>query len=146
MWWILACAHVSRTGVVVDAQGEVELRTYDGARVRLRLDDDSAPIAFLNGCVVEVEGPAAGGRVRVADWYVKDAGDGSGGFVGVLRSWGGRILLDDRNTKSTLILEDGLSEPLRPWIGQPVLVVGTVVGGNIVRPVAWRLLAPEAPG
>lgn len=143
---LLACAHLTRTGVVVDASGAVELRTYNGEAVRLGLDEGSEPIRYLNGVVVEVTGPAMVGGIRVRDWFVKDAGDGTGGFVGVLRAYGGRIVMDDRNTKTMIILEDGLSEPLRPWIGQPVLVVGTVVGGNIVRPVAWRLLAEEPGG
>lgn len=142
----LACAHLTRTGVVVDAEGRTELRTYEGEAVRLKLDDTSDPIRYLNGVVVEVSGPPMVGGIQVKDWFVRDAGDGTGGFVGVLRAYGGRIVMDDRNTKTMIILEDGLSEPLRPWIGQPVLVVGTVVGGNIVRPVVWRLLAPEAGG
>jgi hypothetical protein len=139
---LFACAYVVQTGVVLDA-AEPELRTYDGTPVLLRLDEASAPIAYLDGCIIEVEGPKVGGRVRVKDWTVKDAGDGSGGFVGVLRAWGGRIVMDDRNTGTTLILDDGMSELLRPWVGQPVLVVGTVVGGNVVQPMAWRLLAEE---
>lgn len=142
---LAGCAHLERVGVLVDQGGRVAMRTYDGERVVLVLDGDAEQLRYLNGCVVDVSGPAVPGGLRVEDWYVKDAGDGTGGFVGTLEAYGGRIVLRDRNTKSTIILEDGLSEPLRPWIGQPVLVVGTVVGGNIVRPVAWRLLAPEAP-
>ncbi len=112
----------------------------DGAALGLILDDDSAPLRGLHGCTVEVEGIRVGHALAVRDWHVRDAGDGSGGFVGVLRAYGARLVIDDRNTATTLILEDASSGSLRPLVGHPLLLIGTVVGGNTIRVVAWKQL------
>jgi hypothetical protein len=71
----------------------------------------------------------------VKDWYVQDAGDGSGGFVGRLRTYGTRLVLDDRNTKRTLVIADGTAPELRQLVGEEVLLLGHVVGGEIAAQV-----------
>jgi hypothetical protein len=94
--------------------------------------------------VVEVTGPRIGRRLVVRDWRVLDAGDGSSGYVGTLRVFGNRLLLDDRNSASTIVIDDALAPQLRPWAGHPVLVIGHITGPGTVVPVAWRLLEPPS--
>jgi hypothetical protein len=143
---LLGCAiNASRTGLVQPGDNPVRLQTYQGHTVKLRLDEDSAPLRYLDHCVVVVKGPALGSCLAVRDWYVQDAGDGSSGFVGNLRIYGNRLVLDDRNTQRTLVLDDDTSAPLRPYAGKPVLVLGHVIGGETIQVAAWRLLAPEEP-
>lgn len=142
---LLGCAlHTSRAGLVEADHGPVELRSYDGRTLRLHLDAASAPIRYLGNATVKVEGARFGRGLWVKDWYVQDAGDGSGGFVGLLRVYGARLVIDDRNTRRTLVIADGTAPELRRLVGQPVLLRGHVVGGETIEVAAYRLLAPSA--
>lgn len=141
---VLGCAlHTSRAGLVQPGAGPVDLRTYEGRTYRLHLDEESAPIRYLDNVVVKVEGPRLGRGLWVKDWYVQDAGDGSGGFVGRLRAYGSRLVIDDRNTRRTLVIADGTSPELRAHVGQYVLLMGHVVGGETIEVARYAVLAPE---
>lgn len=140
----LGCAlHVQVAGMVRPDGASVWLEGYRGERTPLLLGEDSGPVRYLDGCVVEVEGTRTPAGLVVESWHVRDAGDGSGGFVGTLRSYGSRLVIDDRNTGTTLVVDDEQVPQLRAWAGQPVLLVGTVVGARVVRVMAFRVLAPE---
>ncbi len=137
---LLGCAlHAQRTGLVLPGDAPVRLQEYEGGTVRLCLDEESDAIRFLDRTVVVVEGPRVGCLV-VRDWRVQDAGDGSSGFVGGLRTYGSRLVIDDRNTRRTLIIADGTAPELRPHAGHPVLLLGHVVGGETIEVAAWRPL------
>jgi hypothetical protein len=141
---LVGCAvHASRTGLVQPGDDPVRLLQYNGGTVRLKLDEESAPIKYLDHCVVVVEGPRVGSSVVVRDWHVQDSGDGSSGFVGTLRVYGARLVIDDRNTRRTLVIADDTAGPLVPYAGKPVLLMGHVIGGETIEVAAWRLLAPE---
>lgn len=143
---LLGCAlRVHAVGLVEPAEAGVTLRELDGDTWSLVTQGGAAPVGWLHGCVVEVEGARLGRRLVVEEWRVQDAGDGSGGFVGTLRLHGARLLIDDRNTGTTLVVDDAVVPQLRAWAGQPVLLIGYISGPATVSPVAWRLLAPE-PG
>lgn len=140
---LLGCAlHQQRAGLVRPEDGRVWLDAYQGGQTPLILGPESEPLRYLEGCVVEVSGPRTPAGLVVEDWHVRDAGDGSGGFVGLLRAYGGRLVIDDRNTGSMLIVDDEQVPQLRAVAGQPVLLVGTVVGAGVVRVMAFRVLAP----
>ncbi len=141
---LVGCAlHTSRAGLVQPGEGAVTMRTYEGRTFRLHLDEDSAPIRYLDNVVVEVEGPRLGRALWVKDWFVRDAGDGSSGFVGRLRTYGSRLVIDDRNTRRTLVIADGTSPELRAHVGQDVLLLGHVVGGETIEVARFTVLAPE---
>ncbi len=143
----LGCA-VTRTGLVrAGEDGAVTMTVYDGgARLGLSLDDASAPLRAADGVVVEVRGPLLAGRLRVRDWRVLDAGDGSGGFVGPLVPWGARLRIEDRNSGSTLLVDDASALKLRGLEGHTVLLMGHVIGGGIIEVVAVRDLTPGGTG
>lgn len=145
---LVGCAlHTSRAGLVEPGEGgPITIRTYDGRAFRLHLDEDSAAIRYLDNVVVKVEGPRLGRGLWVKDWFVQDAGDGSGGFVGRLRAYGSRLVIDDRNTQRTLVIADGTSPELREHVGQDVLLLGHVVGGETIEVARWTVLAPEEGG
>lgn len=142
MLLLLACAlHAARTGLVLAPEdGVVRLLEPDGRRTVLRLDAESAPLRYLHDVVVEVDGVRLGGGLVVRDWQVIDAGDGSNGYVGRLQVTGLRVLIADRNSGTTMVLDDTSSAPLRPYDGKVVLLIGHVSGPNTVTPMAWRLL------
>lgn len=133
---------VPKPAPVQKKSGPVVLRTYDGRTYRLHLDDDSAAVRYLGTAIVKVEGPRFGRGLWVKDWYVEDAGDGSGGFVGVLRTYGSRLLVDDRNTQRSLVIADGTAPELRSLVGKTVLIRGHVVGGETIAVAAYRVLGP----
>ncbi len=145
---LLACAGV-RTGVVrVEEGGRVRVHPYaEGAPTTLHLPEGARALVGADGVIVEVHGPRAPGHLWVRDWRVLDAGDGAGGFVGVVRSHGSRWVLDDRNTATTLLVDDASAarmrqDGVRP--GSTVLLSGHVVGGGIVTVFAYRLLLEPA--
>ncbi len=128
-------------GLVLSGTSPVTLRTEQGDETRLVTQGEGAPVAFLGGCIIEVDGPLILGALHVRDWRVLDAGDGSGNFVGTLRAYGARLILDDRNSGTPVILDDLTAAPLRPYVGLPILIIGHVTGAGYVVPVAFRVLA-----
>ncbi len=142
---LFACAfHVARTGLVLAPEdGVVTLVEPGGVRTSLRLDADSAALLYLHDVIVEVTGTRVGARMMVRDWQVVDAGDGSNGYVGRLQVTGMRVLIQDRNSGTTMVLDDANSAPLRAYGGKMVLIIGHVSGPNTVTPMAWRLLEAE---
>lgn len=150
---LFACAlHAVHTGLLAVDGNRAVSTSYNGQKLPLILEGENLLILGLNGCVVEVEGVRTPAGLVVSDWSVKDAGDGTGGFVGELRAYGNRLLIEDRNTGSILALDEVATLQLRPYAGRPVLVVGAVVGAGVISVVAWRLLdrepdeAPSSPG
>lgn len=140
---LVACSlHATRAGFVEPIEGPVRIATYEGAHFRLVLDEESAPIRYLDRTVVKVEGPRLFGTIWVRDWHVQDAGDGSGGFVGRLRRYGMRLVIDDRNTLRTLVIVDGSAPELEALVGKDVLLLGHVVGGEQIAVAAYRVLGP----
>lgn len=136
-----------RLGLLVYDQAAADppvVRGPDGAQTVIAARGDADPVRFLDGCIVELTGPMAFGVLHVRDWRVIDAGDGSGNFVGTLRAYGARLIIDDRNSRSPVILDDLTAAPLRPYVGYPVLVIGHVTGAGYVVPVAFRVLADVA--
>ena len=79
-----------------------------------------------------------GRRICVQDWSVVAASDGSAPFVGTLRWDGSRLLIDDRNSGATYVLEG--QDELRVYAGQSMLVIGFVTGPQVVKVMGWRLL------
>ena len=116
------------------------VRNPRGGQTVIAAKGDAAPVRFLDGCIVELDGQMLFKVLHVRDWRVLDAGDGSGGFVGTLRAYGARLILDDRNSGSPVILDDLTAAPLRPYVGLPLLVMGHVTGAGYVVPVAFRVL------
>ncbi len=125
-----------------DTVGAVELITVDGDSWTLRLGDEGAPLRWAEGLRVAVTGPRFGRRLRVRDWRVLDAGDGSGGFAGVLRAHGSRVVIDDRNTGATLLISDGDAAALRRHVGEVVVLVGHITGANVISVHAFKVLRP----
>ncbi|MCB9762919.1 MAG: hypothetical protein H6739_24170 [Alphaproteobacteria bacterium] len=126
---------------VVEASGrEVEVTDPDGKRWRLFLDTLSQPVSHLDACTVEVTGPRLGRRVYVRDWTVLAAADGSAPYVGRLTLRGSNLVLEDRNSGSTFVLEERSAAPLKPYAGQSVMVIGFIIAPHVVQVVGWRPL------
>lgn len=152
MWlslWLGCALRSTQVGLIEPVGAATFVVSYAGKRIPVVLNAESAPLRRLDGCVVEVTGVRTPAGLIVDDWYVRDAGDGSGGFVGTLVAYGGRIAIQDRNTDTLVFLDDISALQLRAFVGRPALLVGSIVGTNIVSVGAWRLLdeaAPPPPG
>jgi hypothetical protein len=139
-----ACAIHVRGAV---EQGDIgPLLTEPEGRVRrLVLDADSAPLAYLTGEGVELDGVARFGRLRVTDWRVTDGTHGLQVFVGPLERRGVEVALLDRNSGSTVLVDKGAADELASLHGLPVLIEGYVEGAQRVRVVYYRILAAQEP-
>jgi hypothetical protein len=62
--------------------------------------------------------------------------------VGPLVPWGARLRIEDRNSGSTLLVDDASALKLRGLEGHTVLLMGHVIGGGIIEVVAVRDLTP----
>jgi hypothetical protein len=140
------CA-IQATGVVAplaDGSGTGFL-TSEGERLRLRLGPDAAPLAYLDGHEVALEGSRIGTGVRVSDWKVVGGLHGLQVWVGPLDVVGLQIGIADRNTGSYFYLDEASWDVLSPFDGATLLVEGWVEGAHRLRVVYYRVLAPEDP-
>ncbi len=128
-------------GVVQRDRQATTVVDIEGQTYKLILGDAGQPLRYLEGCVVDVEGPMVGRRVVVKDWTVITAQDGSAPYVGRLRRQGSNLVMEDRNSGSIVVLRGEAGLGMDAWIDQPVMVVGYVVGPHIVQVVAFRGLA-----
>ncbi len=134
---LLGCVH-SYNGVLLDEGEELMLYRSDGPPLRLQTSEGSEELGFLQECTVEVEGRQVLRSLRVSDWTVLAAADGSAPFVGVLRMDGRRLLIDDRVSGATYVLQS--DEDLERFAGHSMLVIGFVTGPQVVQVMGWRLL------
>ena len=138
---LAACSlSASRSGLLDVSENHLALMERDGRTARLVTDEYGAELWHLGGCVIEVSGPRFGKRLYVRQWTVLDAGDGSQPFVGNLRRFGARWMLDDWSTGTTVILADGQLDGLGIHAGKPILVVGFVDGPQEINVISWRAL------
>jgi len=133
------------TGLVQAEDGRVQMVGEHGERYRVIPREGAAPLAHLEGCTVEVTGPRLGGRLWADDWRVLDAGDGSMPFVGILRRDGMQWTLRDRNSGSTIMLDPDSMGGLEAHDGDPVLLIGYILGAHRVNVVRWKALIDEPP-
>jgi hypothetical protein len=144
LWMLLAACvlHANRAGLVQVEGERVVLVAPEGAVIRLVPTPEGAPLRYLEGARVSVDGRLAGRRLRPRDFTVIDAGDGSAPFVGPLRRYGSNWLIDDRNSGATILLDEASLGELRDHEGRLVMVIGYVVGAQRVNVVMWKVLEP----
>ncbi len=137
-----AAAHKGMVEVEPASVGAADawLRTSEGRRYRLRLDEDSQAVRAMEGCIVDVEGKALGRSLLVRSWQVTDAGDGSAPYVGALRQHGSNLVIDDRNSGMPLVLDPGSATRLVPHVGKYLMISGYVVGAQTLHAVSFRIL------
>jgi hypothetical protein len=143
MVFLAGCAVHLRGAVFQGDEGPVLLEP-EGRERRLVLGPTSAPLAFLDGHGVTIEGTAFGDRVRVRDWTITEGISGFQVFVGPVVVQGEDVGVADRGSRATYLLDRRTAAALARHAGTPVLVEGYVEGALRVRVVTWRLLAPEA--
>lgn len=130
---LLGCAAHIQGVVVEDAVRDAEGTDW-------RVDGlDAQLIRQLDECTVSIDGRRVGKRVVVEDWSVLAAADGSAPYLGLAREHGNNVVLDDRNSGSTLILQSS-TEDLKGLAGHQVLVVGYVAAPHVVMVMGWQLL------
>ncbi len=138
----VACLSPVR-GVVQPTAASVQVVDLEGRRYKLLLGDAGQPLRYLEGCVVDVEGPLVGRRVVVRDWTVITAEDGSAPYVGRLKRQGSNLVMEDRNSGSIIVLQADPRLGLSEWVDQPVMVVGYITGPHQVQVVGFRGLGPN---
>jgi hypothetical protein len=117
------------------------LKTDEGKRFKLILDEESRPVKYLGGHLVELRGTAAFGVLRVAHWHVGSGLHGMPTFVGVLQRMGVQLGLQDMNSGSFVFVSRDDEATIEGAVGLPVLLEGYVVGPQRISVVSWRPLA-----
>jgi hypothetical protein len=128
-------------GLVHPGDNGTTLNEMDGKEIALRLDEDSAPLGFLDGHSVDIEGRRFGGRVHVTSWTVLDGLHGMPVWVGQVMRAGSGIGVDDRNSGVFHYVDEDAAVTLAPWIGRMVLVEGYIDGPHKIHATSWRPLA-----
>ena len=123
--------------------GAVGFVDASGKEWELGLYGDAKALETLAGCGVELEGRKYRGRLSVQDWRVIAATDGSEPFIGPLIRHGSNLVIQDRTTNGLIVLEHKSSADMAEVVGDMVMVMGFVVGPQVVRVVAWQVLLEE---
>jgi len=136
-----ACNPAFHQSGIVDPVGKgVSFHTFEGRGYHLLLPPDAAALRHLEGTTVVLDGVRVGPWLRVQDWRVTVASDGSEPYVGQLRNHGSNLVLEDRNSGMPIVIDAESMAQLAPYAGHLVLVVGFVVGAQQVRVVGFRVL------
>ncbi len=142
----LGCVPSAHNGVVRISDGAITLVRTDGPTVRLVAANPAVPLEKLEGYVVKVDGERRFGRLRVQEYAILDAGDGSTPFVGVLTRVGLQWELRDQNSGSTYrLVGTSVAPALAGHQGEVIVISGYVAGHHEINVVRWRALGPP-PG
>ena len=114
-----------------------------GKEWELSLSGEAKALEALAGCGVELEGRRVGGRLSVQEWRVIAAPDGSEPFIGPLIRHGSNLIIQDRTTQGLIVLEHKSAAAMEAVVGDMVMVMGFVVGPQVVRVVAWQVLLED---
>ncbi|MCP4805380.1 MAG: hypothetical protein GY913_09255 [Proteobacteria bacterium] len=131
---LLACS-ATRQGLMRD---DGRLQSPDGGSFRLVLKPEDQILRELTDLTVEVEGRKVGKRIAVQDWSVLAAQDGSAPFLGPIRQHGANLVMEDRNSGTTVVLDGG--EELAAYAGHTVLVIGYVDAAHVIVVMGYRVL------
>jgi hypothetical protein len=143
--WLGACAIPVRAIGVVRPAGEAAVITStEGFTRPLMLEGDAAPIRWLDGHVVEVEGVTRRGAIRVQRWHVTEGLHGLSVWVGTLVARPNGLSLIEIDGGAEFQLDPEASEDLQAWVGQVVLLEGLIQGTLGVKVMFYRPLFDEA--
>lgn len=131
---LLACM-ATHQGVLRD---DGRLQAANGTSYRLTLAPQDQVVRQLTDLTLEVDGRQFGRRLTVSDWSVLAAQDGSAPYVGPLRKHGANLVLEDRNSGATFVL-DGPDE-LEAFAEHTVLIIGYVDGAHGITVMGYRVL------
>ena len=143
LWVGLASCAVHVRGAVEQTPDGPLLTEPEGRARQLVLSGDSAPLAFLAGEGVEIDGVASFGRLRVTDWRVTEGTHGLQVFVGPIERRGLDVAILDRNSGVPVLVDKSAADKLAIHHGQPVLAEGFVEGAQRVRVVYYRVLSSK---
>ena len=136
-----------RVGLVHAAEGPIVLESMDGKKVRLVTLGDAAPIAHLDGHMLEVWGQRLFGAMRISKWRVDQGIHGLATWVGKLEAHGVQIGLHDRNSGGFYFVSEKIEDELAPHLGKQVLLEGYVDGPHRIQVLFYRVLArPDGDG
>lgn len=124
---LMACATVSTQGVLEQTPKALVLHA-DERDYRLETSEEAQLLQAMDDCTVQVDGVRRGRTLKVQDFEVIAAQDGSAPFVGTLRRDGSRTELILRGSGMRLIMVGPGAELLEPHIGQAVMVLGFASG------------------
>ncbi len=138
---------VRAIGRIEPVSGGWTLTTSQGRSRSLLLDGDAAPMRWLDGHLVEVEGETRPRAIAVQTWRVVEGLHGLSCWTGVLQTTPEGTALFDRDNGVLLRLDEDGAALLAPWAGRMVLVEGYAEAGLGIHVAYFRPLfdATDAP-
>lgn len=125
MTMMTGCA-MSVHGTLAPVDNHMTVRAISGEQTRLALRGEAAVIEFMGGELVQLDGTRAWGRLRVKEWRILEGASGLPAYVGRLRVVGTQLVLQDHFSGAVFALADTVTQELRPFVGQPVMVEGYI--------------------
>ncbi len=135
-----ACA-VRARGVVESREGVAHLRTVEGQALRLIAVGPASGIGSLDGAWVEVAGERVFGTLRVGWWTVTEGPHGFPAYVGVLQPLGAQLVIADRASGATLVLDRTTTAALWPERGRLAVIEGYIDGPHQLH-ATWSYVIP----
>jgi len=114
-----------------------------GRATRLVLDAEAAPLAALDGELVDLTGSKTVSVLRVTDWAVPEGPHGMTAWVGRLEAQGSQLGIADRNSDAYYLLDSASTRLMWEARGRVALFEGYVVGPNEVHMTWWRVISEE---
>jgi hypothetical protein len=142
---MLACATLQTQGVL-EITAERALLHSDERDYELQLEGEMLALRAMDDCTVAVDGKRRGRALRVQDYKVVAAQDGSTPFVGVLRLNGDKVDLILRGSGMRLVMVGPGAEVLEPYVGQSMMILGFASGPHEVTVMNFMPLESAPTG
>ncbi len=142
---MLACATLQTQGVVEITPDRALLHS-DERDYELQLEGEMLALRAMDACTVSVDGMRRGRALRVQDYKVVAAQDGSTPFVGVLRLNGDKLDLILRGSGMRLVMVGPGVEVLEPYVGQSMMILGFASGPHEVTVMSFMPLESAPTG
>jgi hypothetical protein len=141
---VAGCTTVLR-GHVEHPDGDTVIVTEHGKSVRLTFNEETAPVARLDGDLIEVRGSKALGTLHVVDFVVIDGQHGLQVWVGPVQMSGLSLGVADRNSDRWYPFDASSVPDLRARLGQMVIVEGWLTPDFHVHVAYTRVLGQAPP-
>jgi hypothetical protein len=142
---VAGCAlPVRAIGRIEPSAGAMILTTSQGRSRALLLEGNAAPMRWLDGHLVEVEGESRPRAILVDGWRVVEGLHGLSCWTGVIEVTPEGVGLFDRDNGVLLRLDEDGGALLAPWAGRLVLIEGYAEAGLGVHVSYYRPLFDTA--
>lgn len=137
---LISCAaRRSHFGLIDEVEGVLELRSVNGATMKLLVDEGDPTLRLFLGKLVRVDGVRTRRGLRVEDVELDLGVSSLPAYIGTLKRVPQGLLLLNEEAGSGLLIDEAARPLMEPYVGQRVMVEGLVSPGRI-DVLNWRVL------